>query len=203
MPRKTLLCFFFVVVFSLMSVAVGRAVDVDECNAKSHKNPILLTGARGLNYDIVGRAIAEAYNKTVPPDEQITPCRSEGSLQNVQKLASNEATFALVQSDVAHAVWFNHPVLKGDDPCFPISAKLQDESERLQLITPLYTEVLHILVRPHLNVAGLADSKTAPSLDWKATERRVFYRRASFVRSGCQGVRHPRHSLVDPCPRGF
>jgi TRAP transporter TAXI family solute receptor len=157
MSRKTLFCFFLFAAFSLLDPAIGRAEDANGCDTKSPKKPILLTGKAGLNYDIVGHAIADTYNREAPPDKQITVCPSEGSLQNVQKLSSNDATFALVQSDVAHAVWLNHPLLKGDDPCFPISAALQEGSEQLQLITPVYTEVLHILLRPHLNVSSLAD----------------------------------------------
>ncbi len=157
MSRKTLWCFCVLAAFSLLDPAVGRAADASECGERSREKPILLTGMAGFTYDIVGRAIADAYNQEAPPDKQITVCPSEGSLQNVQKLLSHDATFALVQSDVAHAVWFNHPLLKGDDPCFPISAALKDDSGQLQLIAPLYAEVLHILVRPHLNVSSLAD----------------------------------------------
>ena len=157
MSRKTLFCFFLLAAFSLLAPAVGRAVDASECNTRVPQRPILLTGIAGFTYDLVGKAIAAAYNQEAPPDKQITVCPSEGSLQNVQKLSSHEATFALVQSDVAHAVWYSHPLVKSDDACYPFSAELQDDSGNLQLITPLYAEVLHVLVRPHLNVSSLAD----------------------------------------------
>src|SRR5437667_9464123 len=98
MSRKTLFCFFVLAAFSLLDPAVGRTSDASGCDTKSPKKPILLTGKAGLNYDIVGHAIADAYNREAPPDKQITVCPSEGSLQNVQELASNDATFALVQS---------------------------------------------------------------------------------------------------------
>jgi uncharacterized protein len=153
MSRKTFWCFLVLATFSLPDPAVGQA----RCDTTSPEKPILLTGIAGFTYDIVGRAIADAYNQEAPPDKQITVCPSKGSLENVQKLSAHEATFALVQSDVAHALWFNHPLLKGDDPCFPLSSALQDDSGQLQLIAPLYAEVLHILVRPHLNVSSLAD----------------------------------------------
>jgi TRAP transporter TAXI family solute receptor len=153
MSRKTFWCFLVLAAFSLPDPAVGQA----RCDTRSPEKPILLTGIAGFTYDIVGRAIADAYNQEAPPEKQITVCPSKGSLENVRKLSAHEATFALVQSDVAHALWFNHPLLKGDDPCFPISSSLQDDSGQLQLLAPLYAEVLHILVRPHLNISSLAD----------------------------------------------
>jgi TRAP transporter TAXI family solute receptor len=161
MSRKALWCFFVLAAFSLLDPAVARAEDDDsECHTEAPTKLILFTGKHGFNYNIVGRAIAEAYNEQAPPpDKLIVACSSDGSLENVQKLSAHKATFALVQSDVAHAVWFSHPLLMGDDRCNPIPTPLQDDSEQLQLITPLYTEVLHVLVRPHLNVSSLADLK--------------------------------------------
>ena len=98
MSRTIILCFFVLAAFPLLGPALGRAADGSECNAKPPTKPILLTGNAGLNYDMVGRAIADTYNLEVPPDKRKTVCGSDGSLQNVQKLSSNDGTFALVQS---------------------------------------------------------------------------------------------------------
>jgi len=162
MSRKAIWYSLFLAAIWLLHPSLGRAAEEGDCLAKSPNRPILLTGTQGLNYDLVGRAIVDAYNRDAPPDKQITACSSEGSLDNLEKLLSSkrvskDVAFALVQSDVAHAVWMNHPLLedKNEDRCFPLSGVIGDDSDRLQLITPLYVEVLHILVRPHLRVSGI------------------------------------------------
>jgi TRAP-type uncharacterized transport system substrate-binding protein len=69
---------------------------------------------------------------------------SNGSQQNIYSLEQGGAQFALVQSDVAHRAW------KGELPF--------DESHKgvIFLVAPLFTEKVHVLVRPHQYLTSLA-----------------------------------------------
>ncbi|HXZ11677.1 MAG TPA: TAXI family TRAP transporter solute-binding subunit [Candidatus Sulfotelmatobacter sp.] len=194
---RRIICLLFLVVVWLLVPRVGRATEPAECHAKSANKPILLTGTPGLGYDLVGRTIVDSYNREAPDDQQIVACNSAGSLENVERLLENggspkgkdkDVTFALVQSDLAHAVWMNHPLFKAKDAdaCFPLSRGLAEDSDRLQLITPLYVEAVHILIRPHLNISTLSDLRRHRV--WMGGDRSGIFYAAERVLSGA-GVR--------------
>jgi TRAP-type uncharacterized transport system substrate-binding protein len=104
---------------------------------------ILLTGSKTGYYHLLGTAIQQiAASKGI----HICAQETDQTLTNISRLDEDGAiAFALVQSDVAHDAWFGHR------PTF--TKKLRN----VTLVTPLYVEALHILVRPHLNIASLAD----------------------------------------------
>jgi TRAP-type uncharacterized transport system substrate-binding protein len=132
----------------------------------------LETAKSGLYYDLVGRAIALGFNRQKANDvRNIQAVCTRGSAENVQNLGENrkDTPFALVQSDVAHAAWYGHPRLDAcpghDHTGGSESADLlvcqpsRQRCARPALITPLYVEAMHILIRPHLNIASLPDLK--------------------------------------------
>jgi len=132
----------------------------------------LRTAKAGLYYALVGRAIADGFNKQPAHDgHKLQAVCSQGSSENVEKLSEDwrKVPFAIVQSDVAHAAWYGHPHLEqcpeGDHPPVSESADVHvcspsnPRCARPALITPLYVEAIHVLIRPHLNIASLQDLK--------------------------------------------
>jgi TRAP transporter TAXI family solute receptor len=159
-PRRVAFQIIPLLVCLSLSPRAARAADDDKCK---HADPdhVLLSGEPGLNYYEVGQAIANAFNKDRAPQDQLTSCPSDGSIENVQKLSKGEAAFALVQSDVAHSAWFLHSLhtVAQSPPCAlsyhpfpPLSPK-----HHVLLIVPLFTETVHVLVRPHSYVSSVAD----------------------------------------------
>jgi TRAP-type uncharacterized transport system substrate-binding protein len=71
---------------------------------------------------------------------------SQGSQENVYQLDQGLADFALVQSDVAHRAW------RGEYP-------FEETHPNIKLVTPLFTEKLHILVRPHQYMTSMTQLK--------------------------------------------
>lgn len=137
-----------------------------DCNDGSRSKYKLLTGQPGLNYDAVGRAIVDIYNKGVPASERLIACESKGSLESVARLSEGQATFAIVQSDVMHSVWFGHRLFvvanttPGEGCIFRVGQQpIAGGNEPLYLIAPLYAETLHVLLRPHLNISNLEQLK--------------------------------------------
>jgi len=85
--------FPFLLLLAIISIAacplVTRASPDDPCDpidvaGASHR---LLTGPRGLNYDMVGRAIVNAYNTQHPDQAPLVACPDDGSIASVQLLS--------------------------------------------------------------------------------------------------------------------
>jgi TRAP transporter TAXI family solute receptor len=100
-------------------------------------------------YFKVGRAIASVLadgRSVVDPQLQTIEAISTAQTKcNLVGLETGNADFALVQSDIAHDAWFGHP---------PIRSK---PTQEITLVAPLYVEAVHIVIRPHLNLAQLSD----------------------------------------------
>ncbi len=146
-----------------------------DCSKAETPNALVLkTATTGLYYDLVGQAIATAFTKKKADDlPKIEAVCGLGSAENIKELGNNRISFAIVQSDVAHAAWYGHPRLETEtcrereqaarvhptelflcrpgDPDCPLSPG------RPAVLTPLYVEAMHILIRPHLNIASLQD----------------------------------------------
>lgn len=102
------------------------------------------TGPKGGYYQKVCLAL-QPIAKRQGMDIECLPC-SNGSLDNVYKLEQGQAEFALVQSDVAHRAW------KGEYP-------FEEQHPQIRLVSPLFTEKVHILVRPHQYLSSVAQLK--------------------------------------------
>jgi len=107
---------------------------------------LFLTGPQGGNYLKVGNAIAAVAS--AHGFSKLRVCSVGQTFDNMRQIErTGGAAFALVQSDVAHAFWYGHAqYLPQDGKSTPNSAPY--------LVTPLYIEAVHILVRPHLNISG-------------------------------------------------
>ena len=119
--------------------------------APTEDKPVFLTGSQSGYYYKVGSAIAAvlADKKAQPgqPSIQLQPIGTTQTRCNLLGLETRHASFALVQSDVAHDAWFGHPPVRSAP------------AKGISLVAPLYVEAVHIVVRPHLNLAKLMDLK--------------------------------------------
>jgi TRAP-type uncharacterized transport system substrate-binding protein len=165
MSRRVKLPFLFLLACFSLSRLAARAADDDKCK-HADRDHLLLSGEPGLNYYEVGQAIANAFNRDRAPQDQLVACPSDGSIENVKQLTAGKAAFALVQSDVAHSAWFEHPLhtlKKAPPPClldttkFPIPDPPPSYPHRVLLIVPLFTETVHVLVRPHSYISSVSD----------------------------------------------
>jgi TRAP transporter TAXI family solute receptor len=129
------------IAFVLSSFLAASTIAAQDCQPTDKK---ILTGSRQGYYYMMGRAIAEvAKSKNLNLCVQTT----DHNLDNVSELAAGNAEFGIAQSDVAHDAWFGHP------------RKFLRPVSKVQIVMPLYVEVVHILLRPHLNIEHLGDLK--------------------------------------------
>ena len=158
--------FPFLFLLAIISIAASpiatRANPGDTCDFgdSAGASRRLLTGPSGLNYDIVGRAIVNAYNTQHPDQVPLVACSDDGSIESVQLLSEGKAAFAIVQSDVAHSAWFHHPlpIAKTSSPPCPLPpCAFPDGQFEIRLIVPLFTEAVHVLIRPHLYLSSVSD----------------------------------------------
>ncbi len=129
----------------LVAVCGLPAAAQDECKT-SPPQLKLLTGLESLYYYKVGEEIATvARNSAVDAKVEIVACPVSDTLRSIDKLECHDAEFALVQSDVAHAAWSGHP------------PEFSQTHDNVKLVLPLFIKAVHILVRPHLNIATVRD----------------------------------------------
>jgi TRAP-type uncharacterized transport system substrate-binding protein len=103
----------------------------------------LATGTASGTYVLLGAAIAKsASNRS---DTRLAVCTSGGSIQNLELLQAGKVQFALVQLDTLHYAIHEGRIQRnnGDRP--------------VRLVTFLYSEKLHVFVRPHLYLNSPAD----------------------------------------------
>jgi len=112
----------------------------------------LATGLKGGTYVLLGDAIAKIARDN--PRARVEVCLTGGSSENLKLLAEGRVQFALVQLDTLHyAIEAAHSKDDGDE---------EDDSEHVSLeavrfVTFLYSEKLHVFVRPHLYLNSPAD----------------------------------------------
>ncbi len=191
-------------VTSLVFVAIcadgqsGKDADSVGHAACPHGTRILLTGRPDGYYYKVGKAIADVAqeqckNAPTSPCLRICAKESEQTLDNIQELAErdDDVAFAIVQGDVAHDAWYGQPL--------PLENKGKPVSfAEVRLVTPLYAEAVHILLRPHLNIttlAGLRGKRVWLGPDGSSTEytaRRVLSSVGLDPHpSRCESLDHP------------
>jgi TRAP transporter TAXI family solute receptor len=105
----------------------------------STKPAKLVTGLPGLYYDALGNALEALCARN---GIQIKAQQSAGSLQNINELIEGHADLGIVQSDVAHWAWTPH-------------FSFGPAGQKIKLVAPLYTESVHIVLRPHFYASSL------------------------------------------------
>ena len=149
---------------SLLSIQCARkpaplaAIDRDsfprcsEISRRDDEVKYLATALKGGAYALLGDAIEKTARDN--PRTQLKVCSSEGSSENLKLLAQGTVQFALVQLDTLHySIEAAHSDDDGDD-------EGDDEHVALngvRLVTFLYSEKLHVLVKPHLYLNSPAD----------------------------------------------
>ena len=128
--------------------------ELKACNldtARSGGKLLLLTGPKDGYYFKVGEAIVKVLgdqrNHTDHETLEVENVSTPQTSCNLLALSTRHADLALVQSDIAHDAWYGHPLGHIGPP----------QGVDISLVAPLYVESIHILVRPHLNLARLAD----------------------------------------------
>ena len=187
--------------FASLAFVAQTALCKDSSDACPSGARTLLTGTHSGYYSRVGRAIekvAEEQCKKAPGSPCLRICarENEQTLENIQMLAAKQVDFAIVQGDVAHDAWYGHPLPLGKNlpggkrENFPVEG-VQD----VKLVTPLYVEAVHILLRPHLNITNLGElrglkvwlGQRGSSTEYTAT--RVL-RGAGFTLGNCEPLEH-------------
>jgi TRAP transporter TAXI family solute receptor len=176
----------------------GLPVDNGACPSGART---LLTGTHSGYYSRVGKAIAKVAEEQCQkasgsPCLRICAIENEQTLANIQKLASKQVDFAIVQGDVAHDAWYGHPLPLGKTLSGGKRENIPVEGvQDVKLVTPLYVEAVHILLRPHLNITNLGELRGLkvwlgqPGSSTEYTATRVL-RGAGFSLGNCEPVEH-------------
>ena len=107
------------------------------------KTLLLASGESQGNYTKLANAISLVAEKN---GVKLQPVLSGGSVDNIKLLTSGRADLALVQGDVAVRAVLGH--LPFPDPL-----------TNIELLTPIFTEPIHILVRDDLFIFSVDDLK--------------------------------------------
>jgi TRAP transporter TAXI family solute receptor len=168
----------------------------DECRAayeKAGPGPglHLLTGPGTGYYFKVGNAItAVLADGRTGLDPQLLNIEAVSTAQtkcNLLGLETGHADFALVQSDIAHDAWYGHPPIRSTP------------TQEITLVAPLYVEAVHIVVRPHLNLARLSDLRGRKV--WLGSENSLTVFTARRILDAA-GLTAEQIDLLNGCTRG-
>jgi uncharacterized protein len=131
-PTLTLLC--IIAVFCLSVIPVHATSDTSA--------PIIIAaGAEAGNYLKLARVIQQ---RAAARDIHVIVLTTNGSVENVELLEKKQANFAFVQSDVFQRALRGH---------LPFADPIKD----MRLVTPLFAEVVQILVRWELYVFSVEE----------------------------------------------
>jgi TRAP-type uncharacterized transport system substrate-binding protein len=112
----------------------------------------LATASSGGAYVLLGDAIAKVSRDN--PDTRLEVCTSDGSGENLKLLERGIVQFALAQLDTLHyAIEAAHDDDDGDDDDDFQHVSLKS----VRLVSFLYSEKLHVLVKPHVYLNSPAD----------------------------------------------
>jgi TRAP-type uncharacterized transport system substrate-binding protein len=103
----------------------------------------LATATASGTYVLLGDAIEKITrgNREI----QLRVCTTDGSNDNLTLLRKSKVQFALVQLDTLHYAIESELRSKDD-----IESELRSEDHNIRLVTFLYSEKLHLFIRPHL-----------------------------------------------------
>jgi TRAP-type uncharacterized transport system substrate-binding protein len=127
----------------------------------------LATGSSDGTYYLLGKAIAEVGQSE---GIKIQACSTGGSYDNIALLQEGSVSLALAQIDALDDV-----VLHGKVPRISMDGKggatqctrlSQAEAKRPALVSYLYGEMVHLILRPHFYVGSLTDLKQDAQHVW-------------------------------------
>lgn len=130
---------------AIMASAVAGCMAVSVALAPT---PVTLaTGTPGGIYHPVGNAICRMFN--LADEHQATPCvavSSDGSVANIRRIESDEATFGLSQTDVAYGAFHGEGpfAAAGPDP-------------KLRMLIALYPEAFTVVARADTGIREFRD----------------------------------------------
>jgi TRAP transporter TAXI family solute receptor len=191
--------FLFLLLPACVQAQSREALDAlwnDDCRAafeRARPGPglHLLTGPSTGYYFKVGKAItsvlADGRSGLDPQLFNIETVSTAQTKCNLLALETSHADFALVQSDIAHDAWYGHP---------PIRAT---PTQEITLVAPLYVEAVHIVVRPHLNLARLSDLRGRKV--WLGAENSLTVFTARRILDAA-GLTSEQIEALNGCPRG-
>jgi TRAP-type uncharacterized transport system substrate-binding protein len=148
---------------------------------KDQKLYYLATGSPSGTYLLLGAAIAAET-----PATHLMPCTTAGSKENLELLRQGTVQFALVQMDSLHEELFGdagesirpeRPNSQGQKNDAQDGTN-QIEPSPISLMTFLYSEKVHLFVRPHYYLNSLSDLRRIRS----SKDRRSNRLRKNLVR---------------------
>ena len=166
----SLLC-LFILVIAVAALFLSCELSRAQKNNPTATKPTyyLATGTPNGAYVRLGAAIKNA-SKDIGQEVNIIPCTTGGSTENLQLLRENKVQFAIVQMDSLHGALHDEEHEAGSvadtSPVEPAESAVEHkrEPERdISLVSYLYSEKLHVFVRPHLYLSspgelnGIAD----------------------------------------------
>jgi hypothetical protein len=107
----------------------------------------LATGTPGGVYHPVGNAICRMFN--LEGEHQAMPCvavSSDGSVANLRRIESGDATFGLSQTDVAYAAYYGEGPFAGAGP-----------DPKLRILIALYPEAFTVVARADTSIRDFQD----------------------------------------------
>lgn len=152
-----------------------------------------LTGPGTGYYFKVGKAITSVFadgRSGLDPElfniEPVSTAQTKCNLLGLETSPSH-ADFALVQSDIAHDAWYGHPPIRSTP------------TQEITLVAPLYVEAVHIVIRPHLNLARLSDLRGRKV--WLGPENSLTVFTARRILDAA-GLTSEQIDALNGCPRG-
>ncbi len=132
---------------------------------KARKSLWLATGLPNGSYYALGKAIAEISQQGI----DIRVCTSKGSYDNIGLLQEGRVSLALAQVDAFDAVVVHgemHEISKDLKDLPEACDKPEGPASQPALVTYLYSEMVHMFLRPHFYVNSPADLKHVAKQVW-------------------------------------
>jgi TRAP-type uncharacterized transport system substrate-binding protein len=159
----------YTVVVNVCAIAVITVVGglLTSCQLSSAQKPgsaqsetpyYLATGTPSGAYVLLGDAIRKA-----DPTLNIIPCTTGGSTENLKLLRNGDVKFAIVQMDSLHTELSRDneesvQLASSVPPMTERNSGVEEKSRRdISLVTYLYSEKLHLFVRPHFYLNSPAE----------------------------------------------
>jgi uncharacterized protein len=133
--------------------ALPLPAQVPKCEGMQPGGLRVATGSPGGSYLRAGIALRDAA-----PELDIRPCTTEGTIQNLALLSSNQVELAIAQSDLLHAGW-NFETLPSLEDKNSKKAWANIQFDKVELVSWLFSERLQVITSAHAFISSLRDLK--------------------------------------------